>query len=481
MFPDLVFNRGFAYYKNKHVHDLLFDINHNIWTANVQGTEAYFVEVNLTNFDNGSISAYCDCPAFDTYDTCKHIVAVLLSAADQTGVQQTPEVNYRATDRFITAITSTQRSEAEFLPTKVPMLVEYYCKWSYDRNLYIELKAGEQRAFVVRDVYEYLENVLQNREHYFTKTFTYHPDTHYFLQRDLELFELLYSFLRNEEIYSSYTFYQYQGKGKDKRSVTVPPLLVKELLEKLVERDLTVELNEQSYTHTEIVEDDLPFAFSLSKNDQEDLMLQMDKIEESTYFDPYQLLFSQGKFYFPTKEQIPVIEQITSLRMDHYQLPIMKDQADVFLSEVLPSLKKVGAVEISEKVASEVIQVPLRAKMFLEAQADWIVGKLEYHYGNHEIDPFNGREENDVIIIRDVEKEQQIMSLIEYASFRYNGKDLYIEADEDELYEFLYTILPILDEHVELFLTSEVRGFIVENEPIPSTSVRLGSDRQSTR
>src|SRR5699024_11918894 len=69
----------------------------------------------------------------------------------------------------------------------------------------------------------------------------------------------------------------------------------------------------------------------------------------------------------------------------------------------------------------------------------------------------------------------QIMSLIEYASFRYNGKDLFIEANEDELYEFLYTILPILDEHVELFLTSEVRGFIVENEPIPSTSVRLES------
>ncbi len=36
-------------------------------------------------------------------------------------------------------------------------------------------------------------------------------------------------------------------------------------------------------------------------------------IEESTYFDPYQLLFSQGKFYFPTKEQIPIIEQIKSL------------------------------------------------------------------------------------------------------------------------------------------------------------------------
>src|SRR5690625_6583687 len=67
------------------------------------------------------------------------------------------------------------------------------------------------------------------------------------------------------------------------------------------------------------------------------------------------------------------------------------------------------------------------------------------------------------------------MCLIEDASFRYNGEDLYIDVDEDELYDFLYTILPFLDKHVELFLTSDVRQLIVENEPIPSTSVRIES------
>ncbi len=93
MFPTPVFNRGVAYYKNDQVEDLLFDINHHVWTASVHGTEAYFVEVNLTNFENGSIRAYCDCPAFDTYDTCKHIVAVLLSVADQTA-NQTSEIDF---------------------------------------------------------------------------------------------------------------------------------------------------------------------------------------------------------------------------------------------------------------------------------------------------------------------------------------------------------------------------------------------------
>src|SRR5690625_5537686 len=92
--------------------------------------------------------------------------------------------------------------------------------------------------------------------------------------------------------------------------------------------------------------------------------------------------------------------------MEDHQLPIRHDQADVFLSEVLPSLKKVGEVEVSDTVEEEIIQVPLRAKLYLEVKEDLIVGKLEYHYSHYEIDPFNGREENDIIIIREVEKER---------------------------------------------------------------------------
>src|SRR5690625_7423883 len=78
MFPTEVYQRGLAYFNNDQVSDLLFDINNEVWTATVQGTKEYFVEVNLKDIEKGSISAYCDCPAFSKNDSCKHIVAVLL-------------------------------------------------------------------------------------------------------------------------------------------------------------------------------------------------------------------------------------------------------------------------------------------------------------------------------------------------------------------------------------------------------------------
>ncbi|MFC4558197.1 SNF2 helicase associated domain-containing protein [Virgibacillus kekensis] len=477
MFPTVVYRRGLDYYNNDQVSDLLYDINYQVWTATVHGTENYFVEINTADFTKGSVDAYCDCPAFHTYGSCKHIAAVMIAIAAKDSGNPARRIvdDYKTADRLIDSLASLRdyQPTSEVMSQKAPLHVEYYCKWTYDHNLLLEMKVGEKRCFVVKNANDFLDDVMAGNEHPFTKTFTYNPETHYLLQQDLEIFELLHSIIRNEKIYVDRGIYHYQDSPE--RSVVIPPLLAKQLLKLLSERDFTVETRDKSFQHIEVVEDELPFRFDLAKNERGDLVLSMEDLDGVTYFKLYHLLFSNGKFYFPAKEQIPVIEQITQTGMKNHRLPITKNKADTFISEVLPSLKKVGDVKISENVASEIIQVPLRAKLFLEIQADWITGKLEYHYGEHQIDPFNGRKQDDVIIIRDVEKEQQIMSLIEHSNFHYNGKELYIDADEDTLYEFLYDMLPLLDKYVELFLTSELKNLIIENEPSASTSVKLES------
>ncbi len=465
------------YYKQNKVSDLLYDINYQVWTSTVHGSEDYFVEINMKDFDKGSIDTYCDCPAFSTFGSCKHIAATLISIINkESAAAGTPaKPDYQLTNSFIQAISQVpQQQTAEVLTDKIPMYVEYYCRWSFDKNLQLEIKTGEKHCYVVKDAFEFLRDVLHGRDHYFTKKFAYNPETHYFLQKDYEIFESLFAIKRNEEIYHN-SFYM-DGRNGDKRYLTIPPLAAKELLEKLSERDFTVETKGRGFRDVAIEKDTLPFNFSLSRNNQDDLVLKMGDADGATYFPLYEMMFYQGIFYYPAKDQVQIIEEISRFGMKELELPIKNSQADTFLSEVMPSLKKIGNVDVSEKITSEIVQVALRAKLYLELKADWITGKLEYHYGDQLIDPFTGRKENDdIIIIRDVEKEQQIMQLIEHANFHYNGKDLYMEAEEDELYDFLYYVLPLLNDHVELFLTQDIRGMIVENDPLPSTSVRLES------
>jgi SNF2 family DNA or RNA helicase/uncharacterized Zn finger protein len=479
LFPSITYQRGMAYYRQNKVSDVSYDVNSNVWTAVVRGTFNYFVEINMNEFEQGYLGTYCECPAYETYGSCKHIAATLISIVNRKPGSSSSfsAFDYQTTNRFMRAL-SEARSATENIDlpqAKTPLKIEYYCKWNYNKQLTIEIKAGEKRCFVVKNLREFITNVMQGREQYFTKTFTYYPDIHYLQQEDLFIFEQLHSIIKNEKIYADLSFHQYQGVTENKRAVIIPPIAAKPLLEKLTQREFSVESGYKSYQPIQIVKDELPFNFHLSKNEKEELVFKMEGLKDVIYFDKYDLLFYAGSFYFPAKEQIPILDQVTGFGTN-FTLPIEKNKADSFLSEALPTLKKIGDVQVEESVAEEIIQLPLKAKLFLELKEDWIIGKLEYHYGSYEIDPFNGREAHDAFIIRDVEKEHHIMQLIEYANFRYNGKELYIEAyDDEDIYNFLYHILPQLDEEVELFLTSEVRKFIMETEPQPSTSVSLES------
>ena len=476
MFPSFLYKRGLKYYQEGRVSDLLYDINHHVWTATVHGTEDYFVEINMQDIEKGTIRPYCDCPAFHAYDACKHIVATLCNVQARATNQQYPgnRVNYTLTDNFIRALTSVQRRSVstEVLPEKIPLAIEYYCQITYDEKLILELKAGAKRCYVVKDIKRFLEDVLQEREHEFTKNFSYSPENHNVLQQDWEIFEVLYDAIRNREVYRDH-FYSSESFDEN-RYMVIPPLIAKDLITKLITRNFRMGKVNHISNQLNMEADVLPFHYSLTKNN-DDLLLHVESGKHLVYLKAYQMIYDDETFYFPSKEQIPIVEQMAQFRINGQELPISKEQADQFVSEVLPALKTIGSVEIADNVASEIIQVPLVAKLYLQLEEENIVGNLEYHYGNEKIDPFLQSQPKDVFIVRDVEKEQQIMQLIEHANFHYNGKQLYIEADEESLYDFLYHILPILDEYVALFLTADVRNMIVEQDTAPSTHVSMES------
>ncbi|QKY70586.1 DEAD/DEAH box helicase [Lentibacillus sp. CBA3610] len=477
MFSAAVYQRGLQYYNRNLVSDLVYDRNFKIWSAVVHGTEDYFVEINTAEQSSGSFEVSCNCPAFDTFGPCKHIAAVLLEISNSpidNPVKMSRD--YRTTDWLLNSIASleTYQPASEVTLQKIPLHVEYYCRWGYERNLLLELKVGENRPLVVKNVQDFLEDVFTGNEHYFTKTFTYNPEIHYFHEQDLQILELLYSILNNEKIYFDRGIYRYMDASE--RSVVIPPLTAKQLLQMLTERDFTVKTSEEEFQDVTIMEDELPFYFDLTETETGELSLRLGDINSVTYFKHYGLLFAHGIFYFPEKDQLPVIEHITAASAQSKQLPVTPEKKDDFISRVIPSLEKIGDVQISENVANEIIQLPLQAKLYLELRDNWVVGHLSYHYGDHGIDPFNGRaQDDDTIVIRDVEKEQQIMNLIEHANFHYNGRELYIEIDEETLYEFLFKVLPVLDKYLELFMTDEIRQFFMDHQPSPSTSVQLES------
>ena len=184
LFPKHIFDRGFDYYVKNRVQGLSYNRNKESWFAEVEGTSMYYVEIDLSNLDNGKIIPYCDCPAFDTYHSCKHIAAVLLEMADQ---KQELQLSDRTTGAFMDGLLSNATDSIDVLTDKMPMQVEYVLKLDYDSKVWLEWKTGVTHRYVVRNIREFLENLEERELHFFTKKFTFDPNQHYFLTQDEEI------------------------------------------------------------------------------------------------------------------------------------------------------------------------------------------------------------------------------------------------------------------------------------------------------
>jgi superfamily II DNA or RNA helicase len=471
LFQAEVYRRGLNYYQNKRVRNLDYNEPDETWFAEVFGTRIYDVEIDLSELAQGRIIPNCDCPAFETYHTCKHIVAVMLAMAnEQETLQPTKDI---VTSRFLDGLLATSGGGSlNVLSDRLPMQVEYTLKVDYQSKIWLEWKTGVEHRYIVRNVREFLDHVLDDEPHFFTKKFTYDTSQHYFLEQDRAIFELLAGFIETGDLFTSQGYYSHQNY--DRRSQLIPPLALQSLLEKLQERKVEVEISDDHYTGFEIEEGVVPYGFTVTHDAREQLTLQIDAAKNALFLQEYKLVFADGVFYFPTREQLKMTMQISRMRSNQYKMPISGVNAERFFSEALPVLKQNSKVHIAPEVADEIVEYPLRAKLYLEKREDMIIGNLKYHYGPHEINPFDGIRQEEVIIVRDNELETRIMHLIERSNFHYNGEKLYIKmANDEEVYDFLYTILPQLDEYVELFLTSDIQSLIVETEPIPSTTVSV--------
>lgn len=471
LFPAHIYERGLIYYKNKKVLGLSYNKHSEAWFAEVEGSDLYYVEIDLTKLSAGRIRTFCECPAFNTHHTCKHLVAVMLEIANQRSIRQW---NTRDTHDFIEGILLGQRKPtlSDMVIDKTPMKVEYYLKLDQSSKIWLELKTGIDHCYVIRSVREFLQHVLHDEEHVFTKNFSFDPESHYFLKQDMEILKELQDFIQTGDLFTDRS-YDVEN-AYDRREFLIPAMSFLPVLEKIKERNLLIEVGNQYFKDIEIRKGEIPFSFSVDHDKEEQLLLKMSGVEGIKYFPAYRMVFQEGVFYFPTESQLNVMSQIRRLGIRDHELPISHENADTFFSEALPVLKQVSDIDIVEEVAKDIIEYPLRAKLYLHEKQDVIVGELTYHYGSFELNPFSKKTEKERIIIRDIEKEQQIMDLIEQSNFHYNGIELYLKMEDDEkVYDFLYTILPELDAYVELFLTADIQSLIVDYEPLPSATVNV--------
>ncbi|MDE5414511.1 DEAD/DEAH box helicase [Alkalihalobacterium chitinilyticum] len=496
MFSSSVFKRGLVYYYENRIEDLTYDADEQVWHASVIGSESYDVEVSVKK--NGMVVDHCSCPAHASYGECKHSVAVLLKLSESGSLEdsqtyfeeQQKRRSYETAKALINSFTNLRPREKteQSLPTKEALTVEYYLKIhnSYsmqDKYFFtLELKVGPKRTYVVKKVGEFLEHYHEQKSYFFTNNFSFDPFEHKFTSTDEKLLEMLYDMYAQEQLYTRMSP-NYWSKTSiiPNRELLIAPYSIDRLFSTFKETGTELFYSD-AYGRKQRIEIhpyfELPYSIELLKGEENEFIVDLSHFQDLFFMEMYGYVFDEKNLYKLTNEQQTYMKELERF-LTQEKLAISKEQIEQFVSHVVPKLNKLTTIQMDETLQDDLISVPLRSNVFIDYDLEKVTVKVEHHYGDITINPFEreSRTAADVserIIIRDVENEQRVMDVIESSFLKINGDQLYVEGDE-EIYHFLFHSLPLFEQAADVFLTNSAKNLLGYEQYEPSTSIDIDS------
>ncbi|TCO79409.1 DEAD/DEAH box helicase [Marinisporobacter balticus] len=478
------FIKGKNYYLAKKVKTLEFDKKKSGFYATVLGTRNYRVKVYFDadgNFDDAS----CTCPAYDQYwGYCKHIVAVLFEVKERNKQGGFKHLNVLQSQEVAKGILNFFHYKQSDI--KVPVALEITYEFERDpynhaeKASYFSLRIGENKLYMVKSIKKLIESIEKKEELYFGKEFTLDPKKHTFKQEDQSIINLLKEIYENEKIIYDYAYGFRSGSLFKGKKVTLTTNALKRFFEMVKHRRFHAVIMNTVYKDINILQKDIPLSFELAK-EKKDLLL---KIHYGKTLVP---LVSDGEYFF-TEEGICKIskEQKENFAPFYHALLSQKDNIikipeayhEKFVSEVYPFVRKMGKVHIAEKVKSSIYAPKIKVEVYLDRKDKQITADTKFLYGDIMVNPFAASEkqthENERILVRDIEKEKEILNLLEEATFKVKNNQVYLK-DEEKIFEFVYEKMSKLQNAADVYYSESFKNMEIKDVSSFSGGIRLNT------
>jgi hypothetical protein len=489
---DEMYRKGQTYYRQKRVVQLESDPDGRLFDAIVSGSERYRVHIEL--HDAGEPVAACTCPFHMRTGTfCKHIAAVLLRMHEWQSGSNTGGGRLVVTNEHVFMVRSmisifdrapslTDAQNSYTLAQPETVNVEYTCKASSEQrkpSLTIELKLGTKRLYIIQKIKQLLNHLENGTTFEIAKLFTLDPAVHVFRETDGAILELLGDIARNETAYrESHLMYAFSSYSANDRSLFIPPYAWERLLPLLLKANVRFEHGGQTFQGLKLEEGEIPVSFRFSQPSPEVYRVDVTGLQHLTVLESYNVCLEGNRIYRMDAARCKQLAELKNMfsRNSGYQVLLSPEYLELFLARVVPGLKRVGPVTFDEDVQRRIVTAPLEAKLYLDREGKRLLARLEFAYGDVKLDPLavktGAAVRSNRILMRDGDKENRVMSLIEQIPFRYDGKSMHLD-DEDEIYHFLFHTLPQLNKWTEVYATPEVEHMLEAPPRPPKVTIDL--------
>lgn len=468
---DRFYHRGLQYYKDGKVYGLSYNPSTNSWRGLVKGAKVYTIRIYFT--DNLDIETTCNCPAFASHETCKHIAAVLLAITQDAQSNRrryavdrdTRSAPTQDTDLFAKQLLHTFREQKkadgspQMLQTEFQLILKRANK-NTQYALALELKIGDKRPYVIRDIRSFFKAWLMGESYKVNHSFTYFPSQHFFPSYDKELIELLLSCYEQERLFgNSYTL-----KMEQPRSVYLPPSVSDLFLKKLSNTNHTFkqELNRE-FSSIEFSEMTEQLEFKIDYLQSNAYSLEMSDLSSYYFLESYRYLIKDHHIYKMNNKQKLILEKlfrIVPLQSKKKQL-ISPSEMDTFVRNVLPQFEQVGKLEMTERMSKQLNTNPLKGKVWVEEVEGAIRLDIAFQYGETTIYPLKDEIIGEGIVKRDPVREEQLLLLLRDSGFIEINQAMFL-FQEEAIYQFLHDGLEALEQLATVLVSSQVKNMIID-------------------
>lgn len=461
----MAYQLGVSYYQSGKVGQLNFNPVDRKVNAFVSGTSRYQVQFQLS--PDGRVRTYqCTCPAYSRQPgACKHIIAVLKSAQAKLPAVLQKNAQSPSTQEFL-AFFQNHNQEPFKEELNLEVELELYIVPRHRVLAQFSLKIGKQRLYVVKDIGVFLNSLHKGKPLEFGKQFTFEPHRQTFKAQDRSIIDLLLEMYEQNlawmEMLNTYTSSAFTSK----KFVPLKGVYFKQFLDALEDKPFNLFLESETTQRTQVLREALPLELFLDAEEENlALTLKAEELPVQLLPDASYFLYQQKIYQVTPAQQEILPSMLNALRKEFSSTLILPASSkEFFISEALPSLEKMGKISIDPALAEKFSRETLVTKIYFErGTSNGIAARIEFNYGENSINPFTPageahtlRDSREVILIRAVEQERKILSLLELAEFSVNQGKIHLE-DEQKIFEFASDYLPRLQELAEIYYSDDFK------------------------
>jgi len=468
------FKRGNAFFLANKVK--IEDYDEHICQAIVEGTENF--NVTISEMDKGGIQSTCSCPKLASFDKdCQHIAAVLLYLYDQqrngNSLQKPDDTMTKDLFSLFSHQPIRSSSHQRHFENRQVIEAEFICKPVTDENgvnlLGIEVKLN---SFLVENLFGFLEHLQAGKSIQLSNSFLFDATYHCFQREDDDVFQQMIGMMLDKKADKTI------GSHTHTSMLLIPPTSWEKMLTSLLAApQVKLVYKETRFNGIHVTKESLPLQFNFDKTTGYEL--EMKGLDKIVIFHSYQTVLYNGKFIQLDNDDFKRLFELNQMlkKTRTSSIPIQHEQVGFFLEKVVPGLKRLGKVNIAEAISRQLVKTPLVAKLYLDRIKNRLLAGLEFHYENMMINPLEGRDlPKGSILLRDIEKEEEILSLMEESSFSKTDGGYYLHNEELE-YDFLYYQMPKLQKLCQTYATTAVRMRIFRENVKPQIRIKVKKER----